>query len=95
MDGMIQVLPECTIPCVDLWHRDQFPPHKMQAYKVLRDEGRIIIRHVTYHKPTGWVTVEYFACLPQAWIHNELAQIANRILKDNPGQQLTMGGGAL
>ena len=67
MAGEIQVLPECTIPCCDLWQPGQLSAHKMDAYKALRETGEIRIKRVTYSKETGFVIVEYWSTLPHEW----------------------------
>lgn len=86
----IQVLPDCTIPCCDLWQPGQLSKHKMDAYKALRDTGDIRIKRVTYYKGTGYVIVEYWSTLPHEWTLDALRAKATAIILQAKHQQLSM-----
>lgn len=86
MEGLIQIMPDCIIPCCDVWQRGKLDAHKMQAYKALQDEGTIARLHATYNKSCGMTIVEYMSSLPHAWTKDALRERAAKILN---GQAVT------
>lgn len=75
-----------AIACCDLWNPCTLTRPKMEAYKRAIRAGMIRIRRVVYHKPTGYVTVEYWSQLPHAWTLDHLRAYAAL----NQGEQLRL-----
>ena len=59
------------IKCVDCWSV-AIPPEKLEAYKVLIEEGQIRKHHVIYDRRTGVTVVEYYSIAPHEWILEEM-----------------------
>lgn len=76
MDDHIAILPECIIPCVDLWPYGTLTQEKMAAYKVLEAEKKIARIHVTYSKTSRHTIIEYMSGIPHQWTLDALKQIA-------------------
>lgn len=90
MEGLIQIMPECIIPCCDLWPPGTLTGHKMQAYKALIDEKRIARLRVTYDKVSRNTAIEYMSSLPHEWIRDALREKAMEILREEKSTQQKM-----
>ncbi len=75
-----------AIACCDLWNPGTLTAVKRDTYRRAVEGGLIRIRRVVYHRPTGYVTVEYWSRLPHAWT---LQQLREYTLLDQ-GEQLRM-----
>lgn len=90
MEGLIYIMPDCIIPCCDLWPPGTLDGHKMAAYKALSDEKRIARLHAVYDKASKATAVEYMASLPHEWMLEALREKALEILKDQKTTQEKM-----
>lgn len=66
------------ITCVDYW------PHgisreRLGAYKAMMDAGQITDQRAVMNKSTGSVLVQYRSTVPQEWIRQEMARIAEGV----------------
>lgn len=84
---MTPVPPSPRIVCTDLWPPKSLTDIKLSAYKALIARGDIKIKRVTYHKASGYTTVEYWSSIPHAWILRQLQELAATL---DPGEQIKM-----
>lgn len=73
------------LPAADVWPRDRFDQPRMNAYQQLAQQGTIRIRKITYSEADRKVVIEYWATVPQEWVHEEL----KRLTVYPPDQQLS------
>ncbi len=81
--------PDPTICCTDLWPPSTLTDVKLAAYKILIARGDVKIKRVTYHKASGYTTVEYWSSLPHAWILSQMHELASTL---DPGEQIRLEG---
>lgn len=89
-EGWTAIMPECIIPCCDLWPPGSLSPAKMKAYKALADEKRIARLRVVYDKASRYTSVEYMGSLPHEWMLTALREKAVEILNSEKAKQEKM-----